>query len=57
VTDRFAHLERAKESLREELAEVMLTALRQQAGIGLDEKSYYRLKEKFMDALIGEIVA
>lgn len=46
---------RQKERLREELAEVMLRALRTEAGVALTADEHYRLKEKLMDALMGEV--
>lgn len=44
-----------KERIREELAEIMLQAVRKEAGVALTEKEHYRLKEKLMDALMGEV--
>lgn len=41
--------------LREEFADIMLKALKDEAGFYPTEQDYYKLKEKFMDALQGHI--
>ena len=45
-----------KEKLREEIADVMLLAARKEAGVVLTTDEYYRLKEKLMSLLIGEVM-
>lgn len=42
-----------KERLLEQYADVMLIALRKEAGVLLVGDEYYRAKEKIMDALQG----
>ena len=44
-----------EEELREELAEVMLKALKDEGGIFPTEQEHYKLKEAFMDALRGNL--
>lgn len=51
----FAAIERAKENLRDALADVMLDALKREAGIILTEREHDKLREKLTDALRGSI--
>jgi len=53
VTDRARRAWQLRESLLEEYAEIMLIALRQQAGVFLGTDEFYKAKEKIMDALKG----
>jgi len=51
LTDR--NVLRLKEKLLEEYAEIMLIALRKEAGVLLSTDDFYKAKEKVMDALKG----
>ena len=46
---------RLKDQLREELADLMLDALKEKGGIHLEESQFYRLKEDLMQNLTGRI--
>lgn len=46
---------RLKEELLAELAEAMIVTLKNEGGIYPTEQEHYKLKEKLMDALQGNI--
>ena len=46
-------IHRMKEQLLERYADIMLLALRKEAGVLLTTDEYYKAKEKVMDAIKG----
>ena len=53
MTDRADRAFRLREELLDEYAEIMLIALRKQAGVFLGTDDFHKAKEKIMDALKG----
>jgi hypothetical protein len=53
MTDTAIQVMRAKEALLEQYADIMLLALRKEAGVFLTTDEYYKAKEKLMGALKG----